>query len=430
MSSEEKDEKAEEALKPKEKKAKYKDWPHTNIEEPLENDVMLGRGAGTNYHPGNRNYRDMVEKRKVKYNVHCHRIEKPLIAYEVIKEVRGQDPPGRFLKRNKETGLWDDIGDIQARKKVIQALREDGPSIREQRTGSRERGIQKERSLGHVEHRSLQEYLESEGCSQNSVGATGSATETAISTDPSMGRGVKSMNNTTRGDDTKYRKATRSTKIIKKSKTGKRKKEVLEVEDDFESVDHSSHQSSVNSEMPRSCESMGKIDSVDMKKITSFGLDIYGGDNTPLNTKRGDLPSPSVLQPYNQFDLPGGSSVGSMGYQQLRQDPCWGGFCSSHGNESVSSRTTTDEFNDWPFDFEPTPIAENSLPRRDRSQQHEQMPPPPPMTDEIKAPARKRPSYGSMDDQLESLRLNSPPKVETSLKEEDWCLFEEENLTY
>ena len=34
------------------------------------------------------------------------------------------DPPGRFLKLNEDTGLWDDIGDEAARVKCSQTLRE------------------------------------------------------------------------------------------------------------------------------------------------------------------------------------------------------------------------------------------------------------------------------------------------------------------
>lgn len=113
-------------------------WPLKNIVKPIENDVMCGRGAGTNHHTGNRTYREMVKKRKIRY-ARSSRIQKPLIANEVIREVRGQEPPGRFLDCNNETGLWYDIGDDHARKKVIQALREGAPKIREEQRCKRER---------------------------------------------------------------------------------------------------------------------------------------------------------------------------------------------------------------------------------------------------------------------------------------------------
>ncbi len=34
------------------------------------------------------------------------------------------DPPGRFLKLNEQTGLWDDIGNEASRIKCSQTLRE------------------------------------------------------------------------------------------------------------------------------------------------------------------------------------------------------------------------------------------------------------------------------------------------------------------
>lgn len=110
---------------------KYKDWPMRNIKEPHENDVMYGRGGGTNHHPGNKQYRKMVEDRKLEY-VNCKRLDKPLVALEIIREWRSQIPPGRFLKLDEKTGLWNDVGDKKAREKTSQALREKAPMIRKQ----------------------------------------------------------------------------------------------------------------------------------------------------------------------------------------------------------------------------------------------------------------------------------------------------------
>jgi hypothetical protein len=90
--------------------------------------------GGTNHHPGNKRYRKMVEERKHRY-VNSKRLEKPLIAFEIIRIWRAQDPPGRFLKKDKSSGLWNDVGDAQARKKTSQALREQAPLIRELGSG-------------------------------------------------------------------------------------------------------------------------------------------------------------------------------------------------------------------------------------------------------------------------------------------------------
>lgn len=107
------------------------DWPLTEIKEPHKNDVLYGRGGGTNHHPGNKRYRVMVERRKVDY-VNSKRLDKPLVAYEIIKEWRTQDPPGRFLKMDENTGMWCDVGDKKAREKTSQALREKAPQLRKQ----------------------------------------------------------------------------------------------------------------------------------------------------------------------------------------------------------------------------------------------------------------------------------------------------------
>ena len=117
--SDEEKKQAEEAEKKRiaELKKKYADWPLRDVKEPHENDVMYGRGGGTNHHPGNKRYRKMVEDRKLEY-VNCKRLDKPLVALEIIRLWRAQLPPGRFLKLDEKTGLWHDVGDKKAREKT------------------------------------------------------------------------------------------------------------------------------------------------------------------------------------------------------------------------------------------------------------------------------------------------------------------------
>lgn len=109
----------------------YSNWPLHAIKDPHPNDVLYGRGGGTNHHPGNKRYRKLVEGRKVDY-VNSKRLDKPLVALEIIKGWRSQTPPGRFLKINEKTGLWHDVGDKKAREKTSQALREKAPLLRKQ----------------------------------------------------------------------------------------------------------------------------------------------------------------------------------------------------------------------------------------------------------------------------------------------------------
>lgn len=116
---------------PPPKKTPVKNWPLRDVKEPHDNDVLYGRGGGTNHHPGNKRYRKLVEEKKIDY-VNSKRLDKPLVALEIIRKWRAQDPPGRFLKLDEKTGLWSDVGDKKAREKTSQALREKAPLLRKQ----------------------------------------------------------------------------------------------------------------------------------------------------------------------------------------------------------------------------------------------------------------------------------------------------------
>jgi hypothetical protein len=108
---------------PEQREARRKSHPLKDISEPLPTDCLFGRGGGTNHHPGNKLYRKMVEDKKETY-LKSKRLDKPLVAMEIIKEWRALDPPGRFLKQDEVTKLWSDVGDKKAREKTSQALRE------------------------------------------------------------------------------------------------------------------------------------------------------------------------------------------------------------------------------------------------------------------------------------------------------------------
>lgn len=109
----------------------YTNWPLEGIKDPSKNDVLYGRGGGTNHHDGNKRYRKLVEGRKVDY-VNSKRLDKPLVSLDIIREWRGQRPPGRFLKFDEKKEVWLDVGDKKAREKTSQALREKAPLLRKQ----------------------------------------------------------------------------------------------------------------------------------------------------------------------------------------------------------------------------------------------------------------------------------------------------------
>merc|ERR1712232_170184 len=100
-----------------------------NIRKVHANDVLCGRGGVANQHVGNIAWRMMVAENQHAYLILSRR-EKTKMSTRIVNEIRNQDPPGRFLKRNADTGLWFDIGDKEARKKTSQALREGAPDRR------------------------------------------------------------------------------------------------------------------------------------------------------------------------------------------------------------------------------------------------------------------------------------------------------------
>ncbi len=101
-----------------------------DIEVTHNHDVLSGRGNNINSHSGNRYFRSLVNKLKVEY-VATQKAEKGMFAKLIVTQIRGLNPPGRFLKQNPDTGLWDDIGDKKAVDKTRQALREQAPEIEE-----------------------------------------------------------------------------------------------------------------------------------------------------------------------------------------------------------------------------------------------------------------------------------------------------------
>ncbi|KAG7356882.1 hypothetical protein IV203_001569 [Nitzschia inconspicua] len=107
------------------------------------NDVLCGRGGETNHHTGNIQYRKLVKAYRALYVKSTRRI-KPKIAQCIVFAVR--QVGGRFLKRNEgenfgdkdsddgnssaNNATWTDVGNVKAREKTSQALREGAPDLR------------------------------------------------------------------------------------------------------------------------------------------------------------------------------------------------------------------------------------------------------------------------------------------------------------
>jgi hypothetical protein len=92
-----------------------------------DNDVLSGRGGGTNVHPGNRNFRDLINLHRRAY-LKARKNDKPSISRAIVRAIRENN--GAFLRRDEKSGLWYEIGDDAAREKTSQALRQRAPEMR------------------------------------------------------------------------------------------------------------------------------------------------------------------------------------------------------------------------------------------------------------------------------------------------------------
>lgn len=99
-------------------------------------DVLLGRGGGSNHHPGNIAYRRRILDLQPKYKA-LDRDEKTTMSEDVVKWLQ-EERRGRFLKRESKASPWYIVTNATARQKVSQALREDhtleGRALKKSRT--------------------------------------------------------------------------------------------------------------------------------------------------------------------------------------------------------------------------------------------------------------------------------------------------------
>jgi hypothetical protein len=86
---------------------------------PTENDVLMGRGGKNNQWVGNEQLRSFARAQCENYRLSSKK-GKSYISRELVRQVRELSPPGRFLKKDKETGEWEDVGDDVAREKASQ----------------------------------------------------------------------------------------------------------------------------------------------------------------------------------------------------------------------------------------------------------------------------------------------------------------------
>ena len=100
--------------------------PIRNIPNPTENDILCGRGGGTNAHSGNIKFRRLVAAHKLRY-LAASKSDKPNVARDVVKEWRGMTPPGRFLaKMDMKMMILEGLITIEDMKEEEQAAQQQG----------------------------------------------------------------------------------------------------------------------------------------------------------------------------------------------------------------------------------------------------------------------------------------------------------------
>lgn len=95
---------------------------------PSPRDVICGRGGATRRHPGNKNYRSLINSNKPTYLLSTKE-EKTGISRSIVAAIREQQ--GQFLEQRGNDQIWYDIGDAKATEKTSQALREGQPKLRQ-----------------------------------------------------------------------------------------------------------------------------------------------------------------------------------------------------------------------------------------------------------------------------------------------------------
>jgi hypothetical protein len=94
-------------------------------------DVVCGRGAPTDYNPGNLWFKNLSHQFETAY-LCAKRSDKPGVAKKLLEAM--QSHGGRFVRRERASGgmVWIEIEERRAYEKVCQALREGAPGLRRQ----------------------------------------------------------------------------------------------------------------------------------------------------------------------------------------------------------------------------------------------------------------------------------------------------------
>jgi hypothetical protein len=91
--------------------------------QPNCNDVLCARGKEAASHPGNIQFRSMIDSYLEKYHRTDTKKEKTTIVCNIIDHVRSSSPKGKFVRKHSD-GIWYDVGDDFAREKIGQCFRD------------------------------------------------------------------------------------------------------------------------------------------------------------------------------------------------------------------------------------------------------------------------------------------------------------------
>ena len=99
-------------------------FPLGPLYKPTDDDVLCGRGGRCFNHEGNKRFRAIVHSQLERYSQAKGRHEKGVIVNHIVDTVRQRARGGGFIKQDKKTDEWCEIGDYAAREKVGQTIRE------------------------------------------------------------------------------------------------------------------------------------------------------------------------------------------------------------------------------------------------------------------------------------------------------------------
>lgn len=92
--------------------------------KPSENDVLCGRGPECYHYIGNERFRELVDRFLPFYKVAETKTKKSKIIWTLVNRIRKLSPDGGFIKKDRTTGVYYEVGDFLAREKTSQAFRD------------------------------------------------------------------------------------------------------------------------------------------------------------------------------------------------------------------------------------------------------------------------------------------------------------------